>query len=47
MVKSHEKRNKQKWLWTCKKTIIPEDNTDPDVRKNKNFAAELTKAVKL
>jgi hypothetical protein len=29
------------------KTTHPEDNTDPDVRKNKNFAVELTKAVEL
>jgi hypothetical protein len=29
------------------KTTHHEDNNEPDVRKNKNFAVELTKAVKL
>jgi hypothetical protein len=29
------------------KTTLPEDNTDSDVRRNKNFAAELTEAAKL
>ena len=29
------------------KITHPEDNTNTDVRKNKNFAVKLTKAVKL
>jgi len=46
-VQNHKKQSTLKWLWTSTKTTHPEDNTETDVRKTKNFAVELTKAVKL